>query len=382
MLRNTLPYTPVGVHLAIVDPQVGTERRAVGLRTADGRLLVGPDNGLLSLAWERCGGAVALGDRTAIVVEVPLPTFAERRAAWALHTGVDDVDDVAAKFRLSMAPDRRRRGGRPHTRRRRGRGAPAARAPRPRGAARLQRAPRRAGGAPRPGFGWDQLVLPERPLEILHSISAYLRHRDLVLSEWGYGRTVARTQGLKTLFAGESGTGKTMAAQVLAARPRAWSSSGSTWRPWSRSTSGRPRRTSTASSPPPRAPTRSCSSTRPTRSSASAPRCSDSHDRYANIEVAYLLQKMEGYAGAVILATNFRHNIDEAFLRRLDFVIDFPFPEPEDRERIWRLVLPAEAPVGRRRRRRLPRRRSSSCPAATSATPPWRRPSSPPRTAA
>ena len=61
----------------------------------------------------------------------------------------------------------------------------------------------------------------------------------------------------------------------------------------------------------------------------------DSHDRYANIEVAYLLQKMEGYPGAVILATNFRRNIDDAFVRRLDFVIDFPFPEPEDRQRIW-----------------------------------------------
>ena len=56
VLRNTLPYMPVGVHLAVVDPQVGTERRAVALRTADGRLLVGPDNGLLSLAWQRCGG--------------------------------------------------------------------------------------------------------------------------------------------------------------------------------------------------------------------------------------------------------------------------------------------------------------------------------------
>jgi S-adenosyl-L-methionine hydrolase (adenosine-forming) len=56
VLRNTLPYTPVGVHVAIVDPQVGTERRAVALRTADGRTMVGPDNGLLSLAWERCGG--------------------------------------------------------------------------------------------------------------------------------------------------------------------------------------------------------------------------------------------------------------------------------------------------------------------------------------
>src|SRR5262249_17794204 len=71
---------------------------------------------------------------------------------------------------------------------------------------------------------------------------------------------------------------------------------------------------------------------------------SDSHDRYANIEVAYLLQKMEGYPAAVILATNFRRNIDDAFIRRLDFVIDFPFPEAEDRRRIWALVLPAEAP--------------------------------------
>jgi SpoVK/Ycf46/Vps4 family AAA+-type ATPase len=71
----------------------------------------------------------------------------------------------------------------------------------------------------------------------------------------------------------------------------------------------------------------------------------DSHDRYANIEVAYLLQKMESYPGAVVLATNFRRNIDDAFLRRLDFVIDFPFPEAEDRVRIWRLLLPSTAPL-------------------------------------
>src|SRR5205085_11400937 len=71
---------------------------------------------------------------------------------------------------------------------------------------------------------------------------------------------------------------------------------------------------------------------------------SDSHDRYANIEVAYLLQRMEAYPGAVILATNFRRNIDDAFVRMLDFVIDFPFPEAGDRRRIWERVLPAEAP--------------------------------------
>ena len=66
VLRNTLPYMPVGVHVAVVDPQVGTERRAVALRTADGRILVGPDNGLLSLAWERCGGRRPGGGRDAL----------------------------------------------------------------------------------------------------------------------------------------------------------------------------------------------------------------------------------------------------------------------------------------------------------------------------
>jgi S-adenosyl-L-methionine hydrolase (adenosine-forming) len=64
VLRNTLPYMPVGVHVAVVDPQVGTERRAVALRTGDGRILVGPDNGLLSLAWERCGGVETAVDVT------------------------------------------------------------------------------------------------------------------------------------------------------------------------------------------------------------------------------------------------------------------------------------------------------------------------------
>ena len=82
----------------------------------------------------------------------------------------------------------------------------------------------------------------------------------------------------------------------------------------------------------------------------------DSHDRYANIEVAYLLQKMEGYPGAVILATNFRRNIDDAFVRRLDFVIDFPFPEPEDRIRIWEQGAPARGAARRRHRPHVPER--------------------------
>ena len=71
----------------------------------------------------------------------------------------------------------------------------------------------------------------------------------------------------------------------------------------------------------------------------------DAHDRYANIEIAYLLQRMEAYAGVVILATNLRGNMDDAFLRRLDFLVEFPFPDAADRRRLWRGLVPPEAPV-------------------------------------
>jgi hypothetical protein len=289
------------------------------------------------------GAALALGDRTVLLVEAPPPTYGERRQAWADLTGSPETGDVAAKFRLSI-----------------GQIVEAAEVARLSAASRGESAPThedldlgaRQASSSRlgelaarlpPGYRWEDLVVPERQLELLQSISSYLRHRDRVLSDWGYDRSVARTQGLKVLFAGESGTGKTMAAQVLAAElglelfrvdlativskyigeteknldrifGAAEGSNAILFFDEADALFGK-------------------------RSEVS-----DSHDRYANIEVAYLLQKMEGYAGAVILATNFRRNIDDAFVRRLDFVIDFPFPEAEDRKRIWRLLLPDEAP--------------------------------------
>jgi SpoVK/Ycf46/Vps4 family AAA+-type ATPase len=194
-----------------------------------------------------------------------------------------------------------------------------------------------------PGYRWEDLIVPERQRELLHSISAYLRHRDRVLSDWGYEKTVARTQGLKVLFAGESGTGKTMAAQVLAAELGLEIfrvDLATTVSKYIGETEKNLDRIFGAAEG---------SNAILFFDEADAlfgkrSEVGDSHDRYANIEVAYLLQKMEGYPGAVILATNFRRNIDDAFVRRLDFVIDFPFPEPEDRLRIWDKVLPAEAP--------------------------------------
>ena len=175
-----------------------------------------------------------------------------------------------------------------------------------------------------------------------------------MLSEWGYERTVARTQGLKVLFAGESGTGKTMAAQVLAAElglDLFRVDLATVVSKYIGETEKNLERIFTAADG---------SNAILFFDEADAlfgkrSEVSDSHDRYANIEVAYLLQRMEAYPGAVILATNFKRNIDDAFVRRLDFVVDFPFPEAEDRKKIWRLVLPKRGAGRRRRRPRLPR---------------------------
>src|SRR6201989_3714377 len=150
-------------------------------------------------------------------------------------------------------------------------------------------------------------------------------------------------QGLKVLFAGESGTGKTMAAQVLAAElglDLFRVDLATVVSKYIGETEKTTERIFTAADG---------SNAILFFDEADAlfgkrSEVSDAHDRYANIEVAYLLQKMEGYPGAVILATNFRRNIDDAFIRRLDFVIDFPFPEAEDRRRIWERVLPEQAP--------------------------------------
>ncbi len=287
---------------------------------------------------------VALGEATAVVVEAPQASFGERRAAWAAHTGTEDVNDVAAKFRLSVgqiadAADVSRLAAMT-------RGETVPTPPDLDLGARSASSTRLAELASRldAPFTWADIVIAERQLEVLHSISSYLRHRDLVLSEWGYEKTVARSQGLKVLFAGESGTGKTMAGQVLAKdlgldlfrldlATVVSKYIGETEKNLDRVFGAAEGSNAILFFDEADALFGKRSEVK------------DAHDRYANIEVAYLLQKMEGYPGAVILATNFRQNMDDAFLRRLDVVVDFPFPEPEDREKIWQLVLPEAAPV-------------------------------------
>ena len=287
--------------------------------------------------------ALALSDRTVLLVEVPMPSFPERRLAWERYSGAKDPSEVAAKFRLSTEQIRHAAEVALVTGASRGVASPEA--------ADLDAGARHASSSKLgelatrlpPAYRWGDLVLPERQRDLLRNISAYLRHRDRVLSDWGYEKTVARTQGLKVLFAGESGTGKTMAAQVLAAElgleifrvdlaTIVSKYIGETEKNLERIFGAADGSNAILFFD-------EADALFGKRSEVS-----DSHDRYANIEVAYLLQRMEQYPGAVILATNFKRNIDDAFVRRLDFVIDFPFPEIEDRRRIWQLVLPKEAP--------------------------------------
>jgi ATPase family protein associated with various cellular activities (AAA)/winged helix domain-containing protein len=321
----------------------GLEELDPGQRSRTLRALEARDHGVILCAGTR-DAAVVLGDTTMLIVEASLPSLAERKEAWSALSGAEDVTDVSAKFRLSI-----------------GQIADASEVARLTAHSREETSPstsdldlgaRQASSTKlaelaarlTPAFGWHDLVLPERQREVLMSISAYLRHRDLVLSEWGYEKTVARNQGLKVLFAGESGTGKTMAGQVLAKElglelfridlaTIVSKYIGETEKNLDRIFDAAEGSNAILFFDEADALFGKRSEVR------------DSHDRYANIEVAYLLQKMEGYAGAVILATNFRQNIDDAFLRRLDVVVDFPFPEAEDRQRIWRLLLPDTAPV-------------------------------------
>ena len=287
--------------------------------------------------------AQALSEHGVLLLEVPFPSFAERREIWERLTAAPAAD-VAAKFRLSAEQI--------HAAAEVSRLAAEARGLSYPEAADLDLGARHASSSRlgdlatglAPGYRWGDLVVPDRQRDVLRSISAYLRHRDRVLSEWGYERTVSRMQGLKVLFAGESGTGKTMAAQVLAAElgldlfrvdlaTVVSKYIGETEKNLERIFSAADGSNAILFFD-------EADALFGKRSEVS-----DAHDRYANIEVAYLLQRMEAYPGVVILATNFKRNVDDAFIRRLDFVVDFPFPEADDRKRIWRLVLPSEAPV-------------------------------------
>jgi hypothetical protein len=213
-------------------------------------------------------------------------------------------------------------------------------------ACRVQARPRLDDVAQRiePAADWEALILPEPQKRILRDIAAHVQQRVTVYETWGFAAQGARGLGMSALFAGASGTGKTMAAEVLAHTLNLdlyRIDLSSIVSKYIGETEKNLRRVFDAAEE---------GGAILLFDEADAlfgkrSEVKDSHDRYANIEVSYLLQRMETYRGLAILTTNLRSALDAAFLRRLRFIVHFPFPDVVQRAEIWRRVFPAQAPT-------------------------------------
>jgi AAA+ superfamily predicted ATPase len=290
--------------------------------------------------------------RVPLLIDAPMPGQDERLDTWsasiAAATGDGDgagaeISDALAAFRL--APEQVARAAEaahwqatiadaPLSARHVRAGALA------QNAAGLEKMARRI----EPDVGFDDLVLTETTLVLLQELVARIRHRERVLGEWRMRPGGGRGQGVIALFAGESGTGKTMSAEVIAGELGLELYTinlatvvdkyiGETEKNLERIFAEVDGVNGVLLFDEADALFGKRSEVR------------DAHDRYANIEVAYLLQRIETFDGLAILATNLRANVDEAFIRRLDTVVDFPFPDVEQRKLLWQQCLGSTIPI-------------------------------------
>jgi SpoVK/Ycf46/Vps4 family AAA+-type ATPase len=328
------------------------------------RELVLDHPGLLILAGSDPDWAVRSGLPGVIELSFGMPDCTERRALWHRHLGPAaaalasaDLDTVAQRFRLTpgqiahacglaqsrarwhaVAPD----GARTTLPRRMGPTIDdlmqAARAQSGHALARLAR-------KLDPKYRWADLVLPEDQRAQLHEICREFTYRTTVYGDWGFGRKLSLGKGLNVLFSGPPGTGKTMAAEVIAndlgldlykidLSQVVSKYIGETEKNLDRIFAAAEDANAILFFDEADALFGKRSEVK------------DAHDRYANIEVGYLLQKMEEYEGIAILATNLKGHLDEAFARRMQAIVEFPFPGEDDRRRIWKGMFPHEAPLG------------------------------------
>jgi AAA+ superfamily predicted ATPase len=314
--------------------------------------------------WESCRGVTflagdiawepvdALHDAAFVRIEFPRPTYAERMQLWTLALDgaipwAADVDltALANKFHFS--------GGQIRDAAATARNLARWHDPEHSqmtmadlyAACRLQSNRKLATLAQKivPHYTWDDIILPRDRLQQLREICHYVKYRARVYDAWGFDRKLSLGKGLNVLFAGPSGTGKTMAAEIIAGELEldlykidlssvVSKYIGETEKNLARIFAEAETSNAILFFDEADALFGKRSEVR------------DSHDRYANIEVGYLLQKMEEYQGVVILATNLRKNMDDAFVRRMHCTVEFPFPTEQDRRRIWERVWPEDAP--------------------------------------
>lgn len=195
-----------------------------------------------------------------------------------------------------------------------------------------------------PKVNWQDLVLPPEQLGQLHEIVDRARFNHIVHEQWGFENTIRGGYGISSLFAGDSGTGKTLSAQVIARElglPLYKIDLSAVVSKYIGETEKNLNVIFTEA----RSSNAILFFDEADAIFGKRSEVKDARDRYANIEIAYLLQRIEDYEGIAILATNMRQNLDEAFTRRLDFLIDFPFPEAEYRLRLWQVHFPTQAPI-------------------------------------
>ncbi|MGE5217819.1 MAG: ATP-binding protein [Chloroflexota bacterium] len=195
-----------------------------------------------------------------------------------------------------------------------------------------------------PTATWDDLVLPSAQKQVLREIAIHVRQRGKVYEEWGFAAASARCLGISALFAGPSGTGKTMAGEVLANELQLdlyRIDLSQVVNKYIGETEKNLRRVFDAAD----AGGAILLFDEADALFGKRSEVKDSHDRYANIEVSYLLQRMEAYRGLAILTTNLKSALDTAFLRRLRFVVQFSFPDAAQRAEIWRRVFPPQTPT-------------------------------------
>ena len=297
-----------------------------------------------------------------LAVPFPMPSFAQRRFHWqtalrdaASALDAQDLDDLAARFRLTPG----RITSAVITARNSALWRAAARsadqnqalsavpptlsdlfaAARERSSHEIETLARKV----EPGYVWDDIVLPPDQLAHLKEICDQAKYRHIVYGEWGFDRKLHLGKGLNVLFSGLPGTGKTMGAEVIAHElglDLYKIDLSQVVSKYIGETEKNLDRIFTAAENMNAILFFDEADTLFGKRS----QVHDAHDRYANIEVGYLLQKMEEYDGIAILATNLHQNMDEAFMRRVKLSVEFPFPEEPYRDRIWRGHFPAEAP--------------------------------------